>query len=250
MDSSPHILIQAGFVVLTIIFFGLLLNEFKKALAKSAFDPQQKRKIFTRLLIGLVLWTAFVSAWSLTGRMANFSMFPLNVLPVLIVPLATILVITFSKTFREIIIHVPAQNLVRLQSFRVFVEILLWALFMQNQLPVQMTFEGRNFDVLSGLSAPIVAYLISRQKLSHTVLLIWNVLCLGLLLNILGTAILSMPTPLRLFMNEPANTIVNVFPVSWLPGLLVPLAYGLHFFSLRQLAIRKSLVPKPLVLSP
>jgi hypothetical protein len=36
-------------------------------------------------------------------------------------------------------------------------------------------------------------------------------------------------------MNEPANTIVAVFPISWLPGLLVPLAYTLHIFSLKQL---------------
>jgi len=193
MDSSPHILIQAGFLVLTIIFFGLLLNEFKKALAKSDFDRQQKKKISTRLLVGLVFWAAFVSAWSLSGHMANFEMFPLNVLPILIIPFATILVISFSKTFREIIIHVPAANLVRLQSFRIFVEILLWALFIQNQLRVQMTFEGRNFDVLTGLSAPLVAYLISRQKLSPTFLFIWNVLCLGLLANIVGVAILSMP---------------------------------------------------------
>jgi len=243
MDSSTHSLIQAGFVGLTFIFFGLLLIEFKKALTKSAFTDLQKRKTFTRLIAGLVFWAAFVSAWSLSGRMANFATFPLNMLPILIIPLITILVITFSKTFREIIIHVPAENLVRLQTFRFFVEILLWALFVQNQLPVQMTFEGRNFDVLSGLSAPIVAYLISRHKLSRTGLVIWNLLCLGLLLNILGTAILSMPTSMRVFMNEPANTIVAVFPVSWLPGFLVPLAYGLHFFSLRQLAIKRVVSP-------
>ena len=239
MDFTTYSLIQAGFVVLTVTFFGLLLKEFKIALSKSVFDHQQKKKTFNRLLLGLVLWAAFVSVWSMSGRMADFSMFPLNVLPILIIPLITILVITFSKTFREILIHVPAQNLVRLQSFRFFVEILLWALFIQNQLPVQMTFEGRNFDVLSGLSAPIVAYLISRQKLSRSALIIWNILCLGLLLNILVTAILSMPGPLRVFMNEPPNTIVTAFPVSWLPGLLVPLAYGLHFLSLRQLAIKK-----------
>src|SRR5882762_2488648 len=239
MDFTTYSLIQAGFIVLTLTFFGLLLKEFKIALNKSAFDHQQKKKTFNRLLLGMVLWAALVSVWSMSGRMADFSMFPLNVLPILIIPLITILVITFSKTFREMLIHVPAQNLVRLQSFRFFVEILLWALFIQNQLPVQMTFEGRNFDVLSGLSAPIVAYLISRQKLSRSALIIWNILCLGLLLNILGTAILSMPSSLRLFMNEPPNTMVTAFPVSWLPGLLVPLAYGLHFLSLRQLAIKK-----------
>ena len=239
MDFTTYSLIQAGFIVLTLTFFGLLLKEFKIALNKSAFDHQQKKKTFNRLLLGMVLWAALVSVWSMSGRMADFSMFPLNVLPILIIPLITILVITFSKTFREMLIHVPAQNLVRLQSFRFFVEILLWALFIQNQLPVQMTFEGRNFDVLSGLSAPIVAYLISRQKLSRSALIIWNILCLGLLLNILVTAILSMPGPLRVFMNEPPNTIVTAFPFSWLPGLLVPLAYGLHFLSLRQLAIKR-----------
>ncbi len=235
MDSSTHFLAPAGFVVLTIIFFGLLLIEFKKALTKSAIGQHQKKRIFTRMLVGLVIWASFVSVWSGSGRMANFSMFPFNVLPILIIPLITILVIVFSKTFREIIIHVPPQNLVRLQGFRFFVELLLWVLYMQNQLPVQMTFEGRNFDVLTGLSAPVVAYLISRQKLSPTFLFIWNVLCLGLLANIVGVAILSMPAPIRMFMNDPANTIVTMLPVSWLPGLLVPLAYSLHFFSLRQL---------------
>ena len=131
MDFTTYSLIQAGFIVLTLTFFGLLLKEFKIALNKSAFDHQQKKKTFNRLLLGMVLWAALVSVWSMSGRMADFSMFPLNVLPILIIPLITILVITFSKTFREMLIHVPAQNLVRLQSFRFFVEILLWALFIQ-----------------------------------------------------------------------------------------------------------------------
>jgi hypothetical protein len=82
MDFSSHTITQAGFVVLTITFFGLLLKEFKIALSKSAFDPPQKKKIFSRLLLGLVLWVAFVSIWSMSGRMADFSMFPFNVLPV------------------------------------------------------------------------------------------------------------------------------------------------------------------------
>jgi hypothetical protein len=112
---------------------------------------------------------------------------------------------------------------------------MLWALFAENLLPVQMTFEGRNFDVLSGLSGIVVAFFAARGNLSRGFLIGWNILCLGLLINIVATAILSMPGPLQVFHNEPSNTIVTHFPVSWLPGLLVPLAYMLHFFSLRQL---------------
>jgi hypothetical protein len=55
------------------------------------------------------------------------------------------------------------------------------------------------------------------------------------LLNIVITAILSTPSPWRVFMNEPANYVVTWFPISWLPGFLVPLAYYLHFISLKQM---------------
>ena len=97
-----------------------------------------------------------------------------------------------------------------------------------------MTFEGRNLDILSGITAPLIAFLISRKKISKPITILWNIACLGLLANIVITAILSMPTPFRVFMNEPANTIVAEFPIVWLPALLVPLAYGLHFLSIRQ----------------
>jgi hypothetical protein len=36
-------------------------------------------------------------------------------------------------------------------------------------------------------------------------------------------------------MNEPANTLVAGFPYIVLPGILVPIAYSMHIFSLRQL---------------
>jgi hypothetical protein len=64
-----------------------------------------------------------------------------------------------------------------------------------------------------------------------------------LLLNILVIAVLSMPSPFRYFLNEPSNVIVAQFPYILLPGVLVPLAYSLHIFSLRQLLTRKQEQP-------
>ena len=239
MDSPIYLLTQIGFVLVTIVFFYLLMMEIKKGLSKSTLDIDRQKKIFNRTVSGLIIWTLFVSIWSLSGKMQDFSVFPFNFMPVLVIPLITILVITFSKTFAEIVIHIPPQNLIRLQSFRIFVEILLWALFIRNLAPVQMTFEGRNFDILSGITAIVVAYLVAKNSISKTVLVVWNIACLGILINIVSIAILSMPTPFRVFMNEPVNTIVAQFPISLLPGLLVPLAYALHFFSIRQIALRK-----------
>jgi hypothetical protein len=242
MNTVAYTITQIGFVAITAIYFGLLFREFRNGALQSSLDAIQRKKFLKGIVGTFIIWISFISFWSLSGRMSNFEIFPFNVMPILILPMVGILLLIFSKTFKEILVLIPPQNIIRLQSFRVFVEILLWALFIQNLAPRQMTFEGRNFDVISGLTALPIAWFASRRKLSKAAIVVWNLVCLGLLVNIVIVAIMSMPTPLRTFMNEPANTIVAVFPISWLPGVLVPLAYGLHFLSLRQLALLEKVV--------
>jgi hypothetical protein len=234
-----YLLTQIGFAAITVVFFYLLYREFKLALPNSSLSLQQQKKflnIFSAVSIG---WAVVVSALSLAGVMGNFEIFPFNIGPLLIIPFVIIILFTFSKTLREVLPHIHPARIIRLQVFRVFVEIFLWLLFIDNLLPVQMTFEGRNFDVLSGFSAPIIAFFAFRNNLPKSVLIIWNLICLGLLINIVTVAVLSMPSPFRYFMNEPANTIVAQFPISWLPTFLVPLAYLLSFISIRQLTLKK-----------
>ena len=215
-------LIGLGFIAVTVLFVGLLLRLFR---------PSMSKKAFSITVVAVSAWMLFLAVWSLSGNASRFDEFPLNLSPVLLIPFIVIIVVTFLKGTGRILSSIPAKSIVQLQVFRVFVEILLWALFIQNLLPVQMTFEGRNWDILSGVTAPLAAIFLSRSKWG---LAIWNVVCLGLLINIMSVAILSMPTPLRAFNNEPANTIVAEFPFILLPGALVPLAYGLSLLSLRQ----------------
>lgn len=184
------------------------------------------------MLIGVLAWLVVVSVLSLSGFLQDFTSLPPRLMIVLLIPLISIILITRSKVLGEILRHIPPRNLLRFQVFRVFVEILLWMLFVENLLPEQMTFEGRNFDVVAGALGPIVAYGFSKNR---TVMIVYNFVGLALLLNIVTIAVLSIPTPFRVFMNEPANTIVAYFPIVLLPAFLVPLAYTLHFFSLKQL---------------
>lgn len=203
----------------------------------TAWDSRKKKRYLRQVIISLVLWALFVSVWSASGKMSEFSMFPLNLMPVILIPVVVAIIFISSRNFGEILRHIPPANLIRLQSFRFFVEVLLWVLFVANMLPVQMTFEGRNWDILAGFTAPVIAVLAAKGRISPIGLVIWNVICLGLLLNIVAIAILSTPSPWRVFMNDPANYIVTYFPISWLPGFLVPLAYYLHFMSIRQMSL-------------
>src|SRR5262249_7389811 len=150
---------------------------------------------------------------------------------VILVPLPFILVFAFSKTGTYILKNTPPQWLVFIQSFRILVEILLWLAYRRSVLPVQMTFEGRNFDVLTGILAiPVGYFCFIKKTWPRSIAVIWNLIGIALLLNILTIAVLSMPTPIRYFMNEPANTIVAQFPFIYLPGVLVVIAYSMHIF--------------------
>jgi len=232
--NSSYTITQAGFVATTIVFYGLLLAQLRKSLASTSFTENKKKKIFNGTLIGLIGWAVVTAILSLAGILGDFSTFPPKLFIVLVIPLATIIWVVRRKEMKEILLHTPPASIIWIQSFRIVVEVLLWRLFVDNLAPIQMTFEGRNFDILSGLSAIVVAVLVTKNKISSPLVIAWNFAGLALLANIVTVAILSMPTPMRVFMNEPANPIVTKFPVVWLPALLVPLAYGLHFLSLRQ----------------
>jgi hypothetical protein len=238
MENIPFLATQISFIVLTIVMYSFVLTGLKSALAKTSWEEKRKENLFLRTRYVLIGWAVLISVLSISGFFSNFSSFPPRFVIVLMIPLITLIIISFfSRTTAEILKHVPTKYILRLQVFRVFVELLLWILFLQNLIPIQMTFEGRNFDVLAGITGPIAAYFLVNSK---TGLFIWNILSMGLLINIVTIALLSLPTPLRVFMNEPSSAAVTSVPFVWLPGLLVPLAYGLHFLSLRQLTLNSN----------
>ncbi|MFI5129995.1 MAG: hypothetical protein ACHQFX_08400 [Chitinophagales bacterium] len=222
--------------LLTLICVVLIITGFNAALKKTDWDQNRRQKIFFGTTALIILWIGLLTVLSYKGFFADFSKLPPRPALAVLIPLPFVLLFAFSKNGTQLLQSVPSHWLVYMQSFRIVVELLLLFAFLAGKLPVQMTFEGRNFDVITGLLALPVGYLLARKKsYSKKLAVAFNLIGLTLLLNILVIAVLSMPTSLRYFMNEPSNTLVAEFPFILLPGVLVPLAYGLHILSLRQL---------------
>ena len=137
--------------------------------------------------------------------------------------------------------YLDSLNIKRLTLFhmiRIPVEFVLFLLCIHKAVPELMTFEGRNFDILSGISAPFIYYYgFVKQKLNKKIILVWNFICLGLLLNIVISAVLSAPFPFQQFAFDQPNIAVLYFPFTWLPSLLVPLVLLSHLASIRQLLL-------------
>ena len=151
-------------------------------------------------------------------------------------PLLLIVYLFISKQGKIFLDSLSTSWLTYLHVVRVPVEITLYYLFISSLVPELMTFEGRNFDILSGLTAPVIAYVgYNRKKLSKTLLLIWNFLCIALLVNIVVTAVLSAPFPFQRLAFDQPNVGVLYFPFSWLPGCVVPLVLFSHLVCVREL---------------
>ena len=181
-------------------------------------------------------WIVMLAVASVTGFLNNFSYFPPYMVLVLLIPMVVIIRYTVTHRFDDVVSKMPASWIVKMQGFRVIVELFLWWAFLDGIIPEQMTFEGRNFDILVGLTAPLVAnWWLKKGEEKPALVLVWNILGLLLLFNILVIAVLSMPTPMRYFLNDPANTVVATFPWVLLPGILVAMAFGLHLISIKQM---------------
>jgi len=141
-----------------------------------------------------------------------------------------------TRSGRQYLDGIDIKTLTLLHIIRIPVELVLYWLFLNKAVPQLMTFEGRNFDILSGITAPLVFYFgFIKKRLGRNVILLWNFLCLGLLLNIVVNAILSAPFPFQQFAFDQPNIAVLYFPFNLLPALVVPLVLLAHLVTIRQL---------------
>lgn len=234
--------ISFSFVVLVLVVLIFILIHLNKA-SKKSFDPAKAKRIFSLTTFVLGTWLLLLLVISKNNILNNYSATPPRMLIAILPPLIAVIGLSFSKSILQLLDQIKMEHLIYLQTFRVAVELVLWMLYRNNIIPIQMSFEGRNYDVLVGLSALFTGYYYAQgiEFFKRKWFLIsWNIAGLVILANIVVIAILSTPLPFRQFMNEPANTVIFYFPFVWLPGFLVPVAYTLHFFSLRKLLAIKS----------
>jgi hypothetical protein len=191
----------------------------------------------SKTISGIVLtWLLLQALIGLSGFYTVTDTLPPRFLLLILPPLLTILTLFLTPGGKNFIDRLDAKWLTYLHTVRVPVEMVLLWLFLNKQVPQLMTFEGRNFDILSGITAPVIAYMgYHKKRLGKGMLLAWNFICLVLLFNIVINAILSAPFPFQKFAFEQPNIGVLYFPFVWLPGFIVPLVLLSHLVCIRQL---------------
>ena len=200
-------------------------------------------RITLRWTLGALLlvagWLALTFVLAARGTLADFGATPPAIFRVVLPGLLLTTALAFSPFGTRLVRGLSPAGMVGYQAFRIPVELLLFTFLREGVLPVQMTFEGMNFDVVSGASALVLGLVATRRSLPGWVYAAWNVAGLLLLATIVTIAVLSMPTALRVFENEPANRFVAEAPYVWLPTVLVTAALFGHLLVFRWLWRRR-----------
>lgn len=228
-----------GQLIIILLVFGLLRSlafGLQHAFTRMHLKPEKRKQFIRYILAGWVFWLGILAVLSFLGFFQNFNSFPPRVVFAVIPPIFIILVLLFSRFFNLILKALPESWLIYIQAFRIIMELFLWMGFLGGYVPPQMTFEWLNYDIIVGLTALMAGFVFfGKGRYRWPEAIIWNVFGIVLLFNIFLIALLSAPTPFRVFLNEPSNVFVAHFPFIWIPGFIVPFALAMHLFSLKQI---------------
>jgi hypothetical protein len=188
------------------------------------------------VIIAVMLWLALQAVVSLSGFYTVTNVSPPRFALLLMPPVVFIIALFFTKKGKLATDGFDVKTLTLLHIVRIPVELTLYWLYLHKAVPGIITFEGRNFDILCGLTAPLIYYFgYIKNALSKKIIIAWNIACLLLLANVVITAVLSAPFPFQKFGFDQPNIALFYFPFIWLPCFIVPAVLFAHLATLRRL---------------
>jgi hypothetical protein len=229
--SDPVI---ATFVVIPVALATTLAWATLTAWRRSGVSESASRRAAAIVVIDTAAWMALTWVAASIGLLQQWDRRPP---PFLFVPVGVVLVsliLAFGGVGTRIARYLPLWTLVAIQGFRLPLELAMHALSERGIMPIQMSYSGRNFDIVTGVTAIVVAWLVKFGYAGRTLVMTWNVLGLALLVNVVTVAIASTPM-FKASGEDRVVTFVAYPPFVWLPAVMVLAALAGHLVIFRAL---------------
>lgn len=185
---------------------------------------------------GVLAWMALFAALAESGTLAQFERRPPPLMMAMVMFVVSGLVLGVSRVGTTFVRGLPLAWLIAAQGFRLPLELVMHQAAREGVMPVEMSFAGYNFDIVTGASALVLAWYAHKGRASTRLIFAWNVLGSVLLFVIVTVAVLASPM-IRAFGDQPAhvNSWIAHFPFIWLGTVLVASAVFGHVLIFRAL---------------
>jgi hypothetical protein len=200
--------------------------------------PRRLRRTAVAVAV-LCMWLLLPAFLASSGWLRNFNSVPPPLLILVPCCVSAALAIGLSRCGWQLAHGLSLSSLVGIHGFRFPLELVMHQAAVEQVMPLQMSFSGSNFDIVSGISAIALAALIQSDKAPRALLWLWNAAGIALLIMIMSIAVRSLPM-FHAYGTEPQqlNTWIADFPFVWLPAFLVPAAVLGHVLVTRRLLDR------------
>lgn len=202
-------------------------------------DAATRRRVVAVTVAGAIAWMGITWMAAASGVLLNWTATP----PPFAFLVAGIVVLSFAIAFTRygwrLAAGLPLWVLVAVQGFRLPLELAMHAMYERGIMPGVMSYEGRNYDILTGITAPLVAAVVWLGGRGRVTVAVWNVFGLALLLNVVTVAILATPR-FAYFGPDSLNVWVMRTPYVWLPAVMVLAALAGHLVIFRALRLSRS----------
>jgi hypothetical protein len=197
-------------------------------------DPATRRRWALGTALGVLLWLLLSGAAAASGVLRRFDAVPPPFAGLLLAILAIGIILPLSPLGTRLIRGLPLAALVGYQVFRFPLELLMHRAYTDGLMPVQMSYSGRNFDIITGIGAGLLGLALLRWSVPRWMIWACNLGGFVLLVNIVTVAVLSTPI-FRWFGDDRLNVFVTYVPFVWLPAVMVTAALMGHILVLRKL---------------
>jgi hypothetical protein len=227
-------------LMLLLLVFGLLSTmrfAIRQTFLRMQVPLAQQQKYLRWLLLGILLWLAFLAVLALSGLLSNFqSGSPPLLLYILFPPLIFSWGLLFWPPFQKFLKNVPKTWLFYGQTYRILTDVVLWLGFYGGFVPKQLTFLWLNQDYTVGLTAIVAGTIFfskgQNRKFEAT---LWNVFGIILLFNQVFLGYISLPFSTPILDTGISSLFLTDFPFVWLWGFTIPFGFALHTASIFQI---------------
>lgn len=230
-------ILETAYLTLTLLMTLVLIRIGFYAINQSTLQTRIALKSKLVLVTAFILWHTYLYFISMSGILTDFESMPPRLPLLVIIPLFLFSGIFVYRNRKKNWVHIiPKSWLVYYQSLRIGIETIFYFSVGAGILPELVTFAGYNYDILFGISALVMGYLVFFKKsLSLTAVKYWNII--GLLIIAFIIFLFISGTYFPQVYNQETSVLTPDFtqyPYILVAGFLMPSAVFIHFLSLAQ----------------
>jgi len=227
-----------GFILLPLLVAAGFVLACEWAGRRLGQEGGARRRRVVRVGVAVLVWLLLTALLAASGVLRRFDLTPPPFAGLALAVTIIGIVVSLSPLGTLLVRGLPLWVLVGSQVFRFPLELVMHRAYLEGVMPVQMSYSGRNFDIVTGITAGVLGLWLARRPAPRWVVASWNLLGFVLLVNVVAVAIVSTPA-FGWFGPERFNTFVTYFPFVWLPAVLVLAALMGHILVWRSLRLAR-----------